>query len=172
MANQKVGGKVFSWTISQAASIFKLDRKTVALRIRTFGLAPNGSNSGYPLFDAADLARACFAPPKKELIDDPNLLPPKERKDWYQSETERIRYETLVGEAVKASDVAREMSAIAKIVTSALDSLPDLMERDLGISAADAEKVQVITDRVRVSIFERLSNPDRENEESTDGEGN
>lgn len=161
MSSPKVGGASFNWTIAQTARVFKLDRKTVALRIRAAGLAPVGSNSGFPLYDAADLARVCFAPPRRELIDDPNLLPPKERKEWYQSETERLRYETMIKEAVKASDVAREFAAIAKIVVTALDGLPDLMERDLGISAEDADKVQLITDRVRQTIYERIADANR-----------
>lgn len=53
-------------------------------------------------------------------IHNPSLMKPKERKDWFQSENERVKLEPSLKQLVPASDVHREMALIFKVVTQVL----------------------------------------------------
>jgi Na+/phosphate symporter len=50
----------------------------------------------------------------------------------------------------------REMSTIAKAVTTTLESLPDILERDCGIDADSVARVQDIIDSMRQQLYERI----------------
>src|SRR5690606_2348626 len=83
----------------------------------------------------------------------PDNLMPKDRKDWYQSENERIKFEKELRMLVPVEEVHREMSSLAKSVVNSLDSLPDLLERDAGLPPAMIEVVERIIDNVREQMY-------------------
>ncbi len=47
---------------------------------------------------------------------DVDSLSPADRRAWFQSENERLKFEKEIGELIPASEVALEMSALAKTV--------------------------------------------------------
>ena len=52
---------------------------------------------GNPVYALKDIGPVLFALPTLDEGNDvqgPNKMPPKERKDWFQSENERIKLET------------------------------------------------------------------------------
>ncbi len=56
-----------------------------------------------------------------------------ERKAWYQSERERLKFEQETAQLIPASDVRREFAIWAKAVVQVLETLPDILERDCGL---------------------------------------
>ncbi len=80
---------------------------------------------------------------------DVDSLSPADRRAWFQSENERLKFEKEIGELIPASEVALEMSALAKTVVQALETLPDILERDCGLQPKDLIRVQQVTDDVR-----------------------
>ena len=83
----------------------------------------------------------------------PDKMMPKDRKDWFQSENERLKFEESIGEVAQTADVARQMSIMAKAVVSTLDGLPDLLERDCGLTPKAVEKVQDVVDTLRDQMY-------------------
>ena len=54
---------------------------------------------------------------------------------------------------VPVEEVHREMSRLAKSVASALDSLPDMLERDAGLPPDAIDLVEGITDTLREQMY-------------------
>ena len=76
-----------------------------------------------------------------ELVDIDKMLPP-DRKAWFQSERERLKFQQETGELIPASTVTREFSSMAKAVVQVLETLPDILERDCAMTPAAVVRVQ------------------------------
>ncbi|GAL10819.1 phage protein [Vibrio astriarenae] len=83
-------------------------------------------------------------------------MPPKDRKDWFQSENERLKFEEAEGQLCATHDVARQMSIMAKAMIQVLDTLPDILERDCGLQPREVSKVQSTIDDLRDQLAARL----------------
>ncbi|MFD2437251.1 DUF1441 family protein [Modicisalibacter luteus] len=76
------------------------------------------------------------------------------RKAWYQSENERLKYEKEIRRLIPDDEFARELSTLAKTVAAGLDSLPDMLERDAGLSPEALERVQATIDTLREQMYQ------------------
>ncbi|MDW0618199.1 DUF1441 family protein [Mannheimia haemolytica] len=131
--------------INQIAELTGLHRQTVSQRVA--GLNPAlGSNSKLKLYALRDLILTGLA---EKMSADVDSLSPADRRAWFQSENERLKFEKEIGELIPASEVALEMSALAKTVVQVLETLPDILERDCGLQPKDLIRVQQVTDDVR-----------------------
>ncbi len=153
----------YNWSISQFARAFGMDRKTVARRIEDAGITPAGKKNGHPTYALKDGAQAIYS--EKSFFNpdsDPSTLPPAERKSWFQSENERVKLEKELRQLIPADEVHREMSQIAKAVTTTLDSLPDILERDCDLSPEAIIRVQESVDALRDQMYLRIMQDDEE----------
>lgn len=89
--------------------------------------------------------------------DDPEQMRPKERLDWYRGTEARIRYMQSVGELIPAAEYEKALSGALKSVAMTLESLPDVLERDAGIDGNAVERCQIVIDRVREEIYQRIT---------------
>lgn len=146
-----------NWSISQIARAFGMDRKTVARRLEDSRITPAGKKNGYPTYALRDVGPALFS--EHVLFDpedDPSNLPPSERKAWYQSENERVKLEKELRQLLAAEEVHLEMSKLAKAVTTTLDSLPDILERDCDLPPEAITRVQDSVDALREQMYLRI----------------
>ncbi|MBF5132717.1 DUF1441 family protein, partial [Escherichia coli] len=88
-----------------------------------------------------------------------------ERKAWYQSERERLKFEQETVQLIPASDVRREFAIWAKAVVQVLETLPDILERDCGLQPAAVSRVQSIIDDLRDQIALRVTEAGADDEE-------
>lgn len=149
------------WSISRLAEEFGMDRKTVSARIREAGIPPAGKRSGYDIYRLADVAAAVLGVDDgggsgEGGVIDPRDLPPKERKDFYQSENERLKVEVTMGTLVPAVEVEADMAELVKDVVQFLDTLPDVLERKLALKPEQVVKVQERCDAVRQQLYEKV----------------
>lgn len=150
-------GTAYQWSISQMARAFGMDRKTVSKRLENAGVAPAGKKSGYATYALKDAGPALFAATSVAgFVFDPETMLPKDRKDWFQSENERLKFEQAMGQLVPLHDYHREQSILAKSVANTLDTLPDVLERDCGLSADMLSRVQESIDAVREQMYQRV----------------
>lgn len=143
----------YNWNITRIADAFGLNRGTVRGRLRAAGVLPAGQRNGISVYSLKDVGPALFAEVSIAGGTDPDELPPKDRKDWYQSENERVKLEKEMRSLVPVEEVHREMSRLAKSVASALDSLPDMLERDAGLPPDAIDLVEGITDTLREQMY-------------------
>ncbi|AYN29888.1 DUF1441 family protein [Buttiauxella sp. 3AFRM03] len=105
--------KNFRLNIKQLAAMTDLHRQTIASRLSNIPVAP-GSNPKLKLYSVLDILVALLtrtADPAQIKVDE--MLPP-DRKAWFQSERERLKFEQKTSQLIPASDVTREFSSMAK----------------------------------------------------------
>ncbi|QXP90016.1 DUF1441 family protein [Methylococcus capsulatus] len=138
---------------------FGLDRATVRKRLE--GIAAIGESAhGHKLYALRDAAPAIYRQPSTvsaESADfDPDLLPPSDRKAWYEAEFKKRQLQELDGELMRGEVHEREMAEVIKIVVAGLERLPDLLERDAGISGKAVIKCRDIIDDLRNAVYQEL----------------
>lgn len=146
----------FNWNITRIADAFGMDRGTVRRRLRDAGVLPAGQKSGVSVYALKDVGPALFGDVVSASGADPDEMHPKDRKDWYQSENERIKLEKEMRSLVPVEEVHREMSQLAKSIASSLDSLPDLLERDAGLPPEAIDMVEGVTDSLREQMYRAI----------------
>ncbi|MDP8051043.1 DUF1441 family protein [Pasteurella atlantica] len=131
--------------INQIADLVGLHRQTVSQRVA--GLTPAiGSNSKKKLYKISDLIRIGL---QEKMTADVDSLSPVERRAFWQAENERLKFERETGELIPAHEVAFEMGAMAKAIIQTLETLPDVLERDEGLSPKALNRVQEVVDDLR-----------------------
>lgn len=143
--------KNFRLNINQIAMLTDLHRQTVSSRLSNVKPVP-GSNAKLKLYSLLDVLKELLTrTTSDELMDVDKMLPP-DRKAWFQSERERLKFQQETGELIPASEVAREFSSMAKAVVQVLETLPDILERDCAMTPAAVVRVQKVIDDLRDQI--------------------
>lgn len=148
--------EAYMWSISKLAYAFGMDRRTVTRRIEDANLEPAGKKNGHPVYALKSAGPALFVNAVAPFKGDPEELQPQDRKAWYQSENERVKLEVQLRQLIPSEEVHREMSNLAKAVTSTLDSLPDILERDCDLQSAHLERIQDSLDALRHQLYVNL----------------
>ncbi|MBU2709147.1 DUF1441 family protein [Zooshikella marina] len=144
------------WSISQMSLLFGMCRKTVGKRLNSAGIEPIGKVKGYPVYASDEVGPALFGQSHSSSVDDPNRMSPKDRKDWYQSEIQRLQLEQQEGLLCKAEEVRRTMHTLVQLLVQALETLPDHLERNCALSPSTLTFVENTINEVRVSLHEQL----------------
>ncbi|MBP6121084.1 DUF1441 family protein [Providencia sp.] len=166
MSNISNLGDAYNWSVAKIAEAFGLNRGTVKKRLLDANTPIANTVRGNPVYALRDVGPILFgAEPDADInsLQNPSLMPPKDRKDWYQSENERIKLETTLKQLVPVSEVHREMAVTIKAISQVLDTWPDKLERDKGWKADQITEAQKVVDELRdILAFEVL---DAEGEE-------
>ena len=137
--------------VSQLAALSDVHRQTVAARLKNVSVS-GGHDSNLKLYRLTDILAELMKlpPPVAE-----GVMVPQDRKAWYQSERERLKFEQEVGELIPASDVAREFAEMAKAMVQVLETLPDILERDCALTPQAVGIVQQSLDDLRYTLQEK-----------------
>lgn len=158
-AVHKIAGG-FTVSISTIAAEFKMDRGTVSRRLDAAGVVPADHVRGYPVFRLRDAVKAIFGLSVDRRIDpdgpepaDPATLPPMERRAWYQSENERLDVETKKRQLIPAGEFESEIAVGFKLMAQTMDTMSDRLERECGLTPAQASLVQRSMDKIREELY-------------------
>ncbi len=144
------------WSYNRLADGFEIDRGTVKRKLTAAGIEPSGLTfNGYPAFRLKDAAAALVVPVGRNC--NPEKLDPRARLDWYKGEIERLRLGEKQRVLIPADEVEEEMVMLAKTVIAALETLPDLLERDAGLSGDQVDLVEATVNNLREEIYRQLS---------------
>lgn len=146
----------YNWSVSRIAEAFRMDRRTVTKRLQESGVAPAAMKRGNPVYALSDIGSALFGESGR-VAGGVNLDDfPDARKAWYQSENERLKFEKEIRQLIPADEFARELSVLAKTTAAALDSIPDMLERDAGLAPEAIGRVQMTIDALREQIYQAV----------------
>ena len=134
--------------INQLAALSGLHRQTVAARMADVPLEP-GSNEKKKLYLLTDLIISLLEKPPTSEDEEMN---PHDRKAWYQSERERLKFQHETVQLVPVSDVRRSFSVVVKAIVQVLETWPDRLERDRGWTASQLNEVQIVVDEIRDTL--------------------
>lgn len=144
----------YNWNVTSIARAFDMHRNTVSARLKDAGIQPVAKRGNAPLYALGDVGPALFA--GRDVggsAIDPDQMDPQSRRAWFQSENERLKFESGQRHLVPDDQVAREYAQMVKAVANGLDSLPDELERECGLTPEALELVQMKIDAMRESIY-------------------
>lgn len=152
-ATENHGGVFLS--LSALATEFGFARETIKRQLDQAGIEPSRMRAGFPTYRLRDAIAAWRVSPDAAV--DVDALPPYQRKAHYQAEREKLQLLTEHDELVARVDVEREQARIINILARALDTLPDILERDVGATPQQLQKIEQHCDRARNEIYAELT---------------
>lgn len=142
-------------SIRQLAEECGFDRDTIAKRIRNAGLVPAGKRGGHAVYRLREVLPVLYKMGEDGKTD-PEKLDPFHRKAHYQAEREALELSTSRRDVIPRIEVEEEQARIAKIIVQALETLPDILERDCGLAGTALAKVETTIDKVRDEMYEAM----------------
>ena len=153
---------------SQIADLLDMNRNTVAKRLGEIKQV-GGNTINLKLYRLEDALRAIIFPSIKEHGD----MSPQDRKAWFQSENERLKYESAARELIPAEECRDVYTQLCKGLVLVLETLPDLLERDCALTPTAVKYVQDKIDDFRDHLYNEMQSDKfgiEDSEESNDGE--
>lgn len=141
-------------SLSAFARAFGTDRETLRRRLLDGGVEPMAERSGHKLYRLAEVYRAWAL---SGQVIDPDTLSPFNRRAWYQAELDRMKLQETRHELIPRLEVEQELASVLKIVAEALDTLPDIVERDCGATPSQLQRIETVLDRAREEMHKRLT---------------
>jgi len=149
----------YAWNITRIAEAFGLHRDTIRKRLRESQIKPIGKKSGVDVYALADVGPALFSAETGNKTEDdynPNKMAPKDRKDFFQSERERLKFQAEIGELIPEGDYRDDFSAVMKTCVSFFESLPDNMERTRLFTPEQLDQLEKHSDSLRLRLYHTL----------------
>lgn len=141
-------------SLRQMAEETGFDRGTIARRIDEARLKPGGKRGGHPVYRMRDVLKLLFQPGGEDF--DPDELDPFKRRAYYQGELEKMKVAQERGELVPRMEVEREQARVLGRVVQFCDTLPDIIERDVGATPIQLEAIERAVDKLREDLYADL----------------
>jgi hypothetical protein len=135
-------------SISDLAVEFGMTRETVAKRLADGKVKPADKRRSHPVYRLRDALRALLTGPD----GDPDKLDPFRRKAHFQAEQAQLKLQTDRGELITSGDVERTFAAALKPIRLCLETLPDILERDVGLSPTQVTRCERALDEIREQL--------------------
>lgn len=148
----------FLFSLSQLSTAFGPSRETVNKRLMAAGVAARSQRRNHNVYHIGDAALAILSNnvPTFEGVSDPDQLSPKDRLDWFKSETERLKLEEKQGAVLVVEVVRVEWGEMLQKVGAALDAIPDKLEQKCRLGPDELQEVENVIDSARVELAEQL----------------
>jgi hypothetical protein len=149
-----------SWrymSLNQLSQIFGIARETVKSRIDFYRVPSATEKEGHSRYDAK-LVYQAIADYNAMRVDtsDPDKLPPKERRDWYEGNIAKKKDLLASGELVKTIDAHNWMSELVKPGIQLLQTIPDILERDYAIEPQAIADIEQRIDVIRTQWADEI----------------
>ena len=97
-------------------------------------------------------------PPKAEQNDAYTVLAKaKAKRETYRAHLEELKYKEAARDLIPVREHELALASAFKLVAAVLETLPDILERDAGITGVAAHKMQEIIDNLRNDLYSRLT---------------
>lgn len=158
-----------TFSITRLSELTGVDRRTLKKYLSKY--APDKKSATREEYSFKTTAVALSAMPSwkaegpAEGENDPTKMDPKDAKDWYDAQNKRLTYETSMGELIPVTEVREVVAEAFKIVTFALDTLPDRVEHEVGLQADQLKVFLGSIDDARQSLaleLDRYLDPEDE----------
>lgn len=149
------------WSQTRIAQWLGMDRGKVSQALINVEPAMSRGNQRY--YRLRDAIR-CLYENYDEL--DPANLSPKSRKDWFDSEAQRLKVEKEKRLLVSIDEYRDSLASILKEIARDLESWPDRLERRHNATPELVELIEQFVDESREKLYQKLTaedaNPDAE----------
>ncbi len=143
------------WSISDMERLFSLARQTIRKRLNERNIKAVRVVGNSPKYNPRQAAEAIFSKEINSLSDsiDPNKLDPTDRKAWFESERQRLKFEAEISELIPAHEVREMTSELVKTFVQPLESLTDDLERKCNLNVDQAEFVDQTLRAIREQLY-------------------
>lgn len=128
-------------SVTDIAHAFGRSRETVARRLADLRVPAAGKRRGGPVYSLRDAVRA--------MLEADAERDPFRRKADLQAEAIALQLSVKRGELIHVDDVREAYAAALKPVRLALETLPDMLERDAGLTPAQVARAERAIDEAR-----------------------
>lgn len=141
------------WSLSALATEFEMDRRTVKRRLDSVG--PSGTVRGHHGYRMRDVAPALLA---GHGVGGEDEVPadPFKRKAYWQARAEEEQFRERRGELLERQAVEQLFAGAMKVLVLAMETLPDDIERRLGLTADQVDDFVRICDERRAEVHTSL----------------
>lgn len=136
-----------TFTMGVLAAEFGLTRDVLRRILAEASVAPVGKNSGHPVYRLRDAFRAV------QRQQQPEHLSPHGRLALARATLAEDELRIQHGQLCELSDVEREIAALFKLCANAFEIATDVLERDVGLSPAQAEQLERYLDSCREQLY-------------------
>jgi Protein of unknown function (DUF1441) len=145
--------------ISRLALMFQLGRDTVRRKVELGGCIPTATVGQTRYYSISDAARACFGaePSQESEITDPSLLKPSEQKDYWMAKQKELEYNREIGRFLHQDEVRSTFRELAEALNDKIQSYPDILERDEGLSPKQVDAMVRLCDKLSTAMHEVFS---------------
>lgn len=145
------------WSIHQFGFETGRTRETIRRRIAKANTQPGGTGpTGHPLYRCREVLPLLYGNDDEGNVD-PEKLDPFSRKSHYQAEAERRKLMVEAKDLVTREDYVEEMARVLRLLQQFADTVPDVLERDCGLTPDQVARVEKQCDELRNSLAEDLS---------------
>ena len=137
------------WTQTRYSDVLGMDRRVVASALET---APSQMHSGTRVWHVRDGMPAIFKRGQGGKIDFETLAP-KDRLDFIRSQRELLKLKQETKTLLPAVDVERHVGEMLKILAQGLAALPDVLERECGLTPAGITAAHRTLDAARETLY-------------------
>lgn len=146
----------YLFSLSQLSTALGPARETIQKKITNAGILAAGERRGHPVYHVGEVARAVFFQDPFLDIKDPDVLPPKERMEWYKGDNEKDKRDQNRQFLCHVQDVRNEWSTILQRIGSSLDVVTDKLERLCGLTPEQLDLVERTLDDIRNDLADSL----------------
>ena len=139
-------------TVPQLARASGMSKEVIRNKLAEAGVEPIGSNPKAPTFHFWKAARGILL--GRDVS--PEELAPAERLALARAKREELTLAKESGDLCAAEDVRAEMGDMARIFAKALDTFPDVLEADFGLTPEQVAEVRDRVDQIRNHAYEEL----------------
>lgn len=132
-------------TINRFATWVGGDATSIKTRVVAAGYSAVVERQGHKFYRVADLFRAFSR--ENEF----------QRRARVQADEIELRIAVSKGDLIKRPDHVAALAAMAKLMREALDTIPDIVERDSGAPPQVVARIEQILDGAAVTIAERMA---------------
>lgn len=142
--------------ISQLAAMFKRGRSTIREQVSKAGIKPVKTVKKTNFFDISEVAVLLFGNESTggTTAEDIDRMKPADRKYFYDAENKKLDLMIRARELVPTSEVRKTFKELQSSMKEKIQSYPDVLERDEGISPSEVERMIRLCDGLQVVLHE------------------
>ena len=142
-------------SVSALALEFRCSRDSVVRHLSAAGVEPIAKVAGFGVFRLRDALSALVPLVVVDQLD-PSRLAPHAAHSFWKAKNENLRFQTAARQLIHVEEVSAGYSAICKTFVQFLETFPDVLERDCGITGAAILQIQHRIDELRKAIYAKL----------------
>lgn len=147
-------------SINQLATLFDLDRRTVADRLKE--VQPSGRRNTFPIYKISDVAELLVAGymTQEQITEAQKRRRPDREKDYWDARLKEQKYLENMGDLWRTDRIVEVFAVVFKQIRESLIVFLDALEHESGLPPKQIEKAKHFGDALLVEMRDNLMSLD------------